>query len=177
MAIKKKKGRPSKYSFKLAVEICQQVASGSEGLVKLCALNEHWPVRSVIYLWLFEHEEFSDMYARAKRRQIEVLIDEMIEIADDNSRDTIYRTDHSGNDYEVANNEWINRSRTRIDTRKWLAAKLMPKLYGDKIQSEVSGPDGKPIEVNSSSASERFVARLLEENAKQRAPRSSEGDE
>jgi hypothetical protein len=41
----------------------------------------------------------------------------------------------------------VARNRLRVDARKWVAAKLLPKKYGDKVQQEVSGPDGGPIEV------------------------------
>ena len=46
---------------------------------------------------------------------------------------------HDDSTREVADNEWINRSRLRVDTRKWLMGKLAPKKYGDKVQQEISG--------------------------------------
>ena len=73
-------------------------------------------------------KEFSDLYARAKRLQIEVIIDEILEIADDTSKDNVINEDGKS----TINHEHINRSRLKIDTRKWLAAKLCPRLYGDK---------------------------------------------
>jgi hypothetical protein len=60
-------------------------------------------------------------------------------------------SDDGRNDYtetedgEVPNHEHIQRSRLRVDSRKWLASKLVPKKYGDKVSAEVSGPDGGPI--------------------------------
>ena len=35
------------------------------------------------------------------------------------------------------NGEHIQRSRVRIDTRKWLASKLVPRMYGDAKEPEM----------------------------------------
>ena len=40
----------------------------------------------------------------------------------------------------------VDRSRLMVDAREWLASKLAPKKYGDKVSTEVSGPDGGPIQ-------------------------------
>lgn len=69
------------------------------------------------------------MFIEIKERQIEALVDEILDIADDGSQDYIVNKDGK----VVANIEHIHRARLRIDTRKWLAAKLCPRLYGDKV--------------------------------------------
>jgi hypothetical protein len=71
------------------------------------------------------------------------MAEEILEIADDGTNDT-YKDDN-GN--ERTDQEVIGRSRLRVDARKWLLAKMLPKKYGDKIQQEVSGPDGEPLVV------------------------------
>jgi hypothetical protein len=124
-------GRPTDYTPELAKEICETIASTSEGLKALCKKYPHWPVHGTIYLWLRKYSTFSDLYAKAKRDQVAALVDEIIEISDDTSNDTLTKEDRNGDEYEVANTEWIARSRLRVDTRKWIAAKLVPRLYGD----------------------------------------------
>jgi len=57
-----------------------------------------------------------------------------VDIADDVSKDN-----------EFSGSIAVARSRLRIDARKWLASKLAPKKYGDKVAAELSGPDGGPI--------------------------------
>jgi hypothetical protein len=121
-------GRTTDYTPQLAEEICYAVSCSSYGIKKLCKLNNHWPSHDTIYRWLAMEKEFSDLYARAKRLQIEVIIDEILEIADDNSKDNVINE----NGKSIIDHEHINRSRLKIDTRKWLAAKLCPRLYGDK---------------------------------------------
>jgi hypothetical protein len=76
--------------------------------------------------------------------QAELLTDETIDIADDTTGDTeiIFK---DGKQVKVENKEWVNRSRLRIDARKWLAAKLHPKKYGDKVDVTT---DGKELKQN-----------------------------
>ena len=65
---------------------------------------------------------------------LEAWADEIVEISDESNRDTVLT--ESG---EHPDNEWISRSKLRVDTRKWLLSKLMPKKYGDKIETQHSG--------------------------------------
>jgi hypothetical protein len=37
--------------------------------------------------------------------------------------------------------------RLRIDTRKWIASKLKPKKYGDKIEQEIKGEMGLTVQI------------------------------
>ena len=125
-----KTGRPTIYTAEAGKEICDVIASSSKGIKKICDTNKHFPNPDTIYRWVKEHKDFSDQYARAKRLQIEVIVDEIIDIADDVSQDALIND--SGK--QVVNHEHIHRWRLRIDTRKWLASKLAPKIYGDKVQ-------------------------------------------
>lgn len=125
-------GRPTKYTQELADEICETIASEGKSLQRLCSEHDHWPVRSKIYEWRRIHPYFRDKYTEAKKEQIETFIDEIIEISDDTSRDS--RENSQGD--EVANSEWLNRSRLRVDTRKWLAGKLCPRLYGENVLAQ-----------------------------------------
>src|SRR5262245_31931461 len=74
-------GRPSTYTAEIAHEICMRLAGG-EGLVAICR-DRHMPAaRTVVEWFLDDHEGFSRKYARARRCQAELLVDEIIEIAD-----------------------------------------------------------------------------------------------
>lgn len=124
------------YSDELAEEICAAIRTSSSGIRKLRKENPHWPNVQTIFEWRVRYPSFGESYARAKVDQIDVLVDEIIEISDDDSRDTIIKTDNKGHEYEACNNEWLQRSRLRVDTRKWLAAKLKPKTYGEQKEPE-----------------------------------------
>lgn len=131
--INKKIGRPSIYTQELADEICVKIASNGKGIKLLCAENPHWPNKDTIFAWLKNYPDFSDQYVKAKQFQIETFIDDMLEIADDASQDLI--ANERGT--LVSNNTSITRARLRIDTRKWLASKLVPKTYGLVKQDDV----------------------------------------
>ncbi|WP_415073907.1 hypothetical protein [Legionella sp.] len=79
-----------------------------------------------MFTWLKDNKDFSDQYARAKQAQIECVVDELLGIADDASNDQI--VDSEGQLH--FNSQAVQRARLRIDTRKWLACKLVPKVYG-----------------------------------------------
>ncbi len=126
---KAKKGRPSLYTEALAAKICRRLAEG-ESLRAICA-DKAMPAISTVMGWLFDgnHDGFSEHYARAREAQAEIRADEIVDIADDASND--FTADKDGK--LVANSEHIQRSRLRVDARKWIAAKLLPKRYGDKL--------------------------------------------
>lgn len=131
-----KNGRPPRYTLTLAKEICDAIASSPKGIARLCIENPHWPNKDTIFTWLKDNKDFSDQYVRAKQVQVECVVDELLEIADDDSKDCII--DAEGE--VVFNSQAVQRARLRIDTRKWLACKLVPKVYG----GQASIPEDKP---------------------------------
>jgi len=122
-------------------EVCDIIANSATGLKKAC--EQVGISHNTIYNML-DDPEHEKRYARARRMQAELLTDETIDIADDTTGDTeiIFK---DGKQVKVENKEWVNRSRLRIDARKWLAAKLHPKKYGDKVDVTT---DGKELKQN-----------------------------
>jgi len=76
---------------------------------------------------------FSPMYARAREVGYQKLADELFSIADDSRNDWMQIRAKNGEMIEVVNKEAIERSRLRVDTRKWVLSKMLPKIYGDKL--------------------------------------------
>lgn len=113
--------------------ICELISSSTQGLAKICLQNPELPTERTIMRWRLRHESFRQQYAQAKREQAELLAQEIIDIADDKTHDVLI--DEDGN--ERLNTEFVARSRLRVDARKWVASKLLPKVYGDK-QDDVS---------------------------------------
>lgn len=136
-------GRPSDYSAELTTTICTRLGLG-ESLREICR-NEDMPSKTTVMRWLAQHQVFRDQYARARDAQADYYAEEIIEIADDGSNDWMERKNSDGSTYEVENHEAINRSKLRVDTRKWLMARMAPKKYGDRITQEVTGADGAPL--------------------------------
>lgn len=133
---KKPRGRPTKYTEKLGLEICKEIATSSEGLKALCAARPDWPSAKTVHAWRLEFEDFRNQYMEAKRIQADLLVEDILEIADDTRFDTLIKEGKDGSEYEVANTEWITRCRLRVDARKWIACKLLPKVYGDKVDHD-----------------------------------------
>lgn len=40
----------------------------------------------------------------------------------------------------------IEHRRLRIDARKWMLARALPKVYGDRLAAELTGKDGAPLQ-------------------------------
>lgn len=137
-----KRGRPSKYSQELADFICEQIAHG-KALHRICE-SPDLPDDSTVFRWLEASEEFRDKYARAREKQAEFMAAEIVEIADEVPICTI--TDPNGNVRESLDSAGVNRNRLRVDARKWVASKLLPKKYGEFKSVEHSGPEGGAIQ-------------------------------
>ena len=134
-----KMGRPTRYTKKVATEICWRIADG-ESLYSICA-DDHMPAKRTIYHWLSlkSYQDFLHQYTQARERQAETFIDQCVDIADDGTRDTVTVEGKDGKEYERVNHDHINRSRLRVDTRIKLAEKLAPKKYTPKKELEHSG--------------------------------------
>lgn len=130
-------GRPSIFTEDLAADICERLVNG-ESLRAICR-DDAMPAISTVFKWLTEKPSFSDQYAKAKEEQAEALADEIVAIADEEC--TMVRSSkHPGaakDDEEelevVFDYTAVARNRLRVDARKWVASKLKPKKYGDRI--------------------------------------------
>jgi hypothetical protein len=146
-------GRPTKFDTDIASQICVRLANG-EALRQIC-LAEGMPAQSTVYLWLTRHPEFSEMYARAREEQADTLADEIQAIADETpDLNPIY-----GKNGELIRIElhsaYIQWQKNRIDARKWVAAKLKPRKYGDRVAVEGT-EDGAPIRTEDTGSSRLF---------------------
>lgn len=141
MTNKAKTGRPSKYTDDLANEICGRVSEGQS--MRRIAKDDHMPSCVTMFAWLREHEMFLKQYEIAKAECADMYAEEIIEIADDSSKDYEDVADENGATGATRlNSEHVQRSRLRVDARKWVASKLKPKKYGDKVQQEIAVAEG-----------------------------------
>ncbi|MGM5020196.1 terminase small subunit protein [Tardiphaga sp. 367_B4_N1_1] len=137
-------GRPSDFSAEIAKEICSKLAEGRT-LRDVCR-DDGMPSESTVRTWaLDDREGFSAQYTRAREIGYMSMADELMEVADDGSNDWMERNDEDGQSTYVLNGEHVQRSRLRVDTRKWMLSKALPKVFGDKITQEHTGPNGDPI--------------------------------
>ena len=132
LAITKLKiGRPTIYTPALAREICNTIACSTKGTKKLCEVHSNWPSQDTLFAWLKTYSDFSEQYSLAKMRQAESLVDEIVEIADH----CLAKENLNKSGGNFSKQELINQAKLKIDTRKWLASTLAPKVYGNQIDS------------------------------------------
>lgn len=120
-------GRPSTFTDELFETICTRLENG-EVLRAICA-NAEMPDRSTVLRWIAADDGKRRRYDLARQACVEFWSDEIIQIATDGSRDTV--TDEKGR--ARCDHEWVNRSRLRIDTIKFLMTKINPLKWGDKL--------------------------------------------
>lgn len=128
-------GRPKALTQALKDEICARIMDG-ETLNSICK-NARMPAARTVYRILADEREaeFRHQYARAKEIQLSEMLDELLEIADDRRNDWIARRGPNG---EIVgwriNVEHIQRSKIRIETRKWMITKRAPKRHGSQVE-------------------------------------------
>jgi len=129
-------GRPSVFTEELADEICTRLANG-ESLRTICnsERDDFIPSIGTVMRWVVENEKFREHYEEARRIQAETMADEIVTIAD-------------GSPYADPSPVDVARDRLRVDARKWVASKLLPKKYGDKIAHVGGDPESgdRPIQ-------------------------------
>lgn len=127
-------GRPLVQDFtqELGDRICEDLADGMS-IRKLAAKYGERPAR--FFEWFRLHPQFAEQYARARREQAHTFAAEVIDIADDATGD--YVEDEEGNTRFVGEN--VQRARLRVDARKWIASKVLPKIYGEKLATDEDG--------------------------------------
>lgn len=126
-----KVGRPTTYTQELADEICSDITLGCS--IRTVCSKETMPSVKTFYTWLRTHDEFLQQYTRATEERSEAMAEDIMDIADDGSNDWMVINRKDGTDAWQLNGEHVQRSRLRVESRKWLMAKMKPKKYGDKL--------------------------------------------
>lgn len=129
--------RPTKYTQELAGKICELISTTDRGLRSICKELDISTWSIVTWLSNGKHPEFTIQYARAKEMQADVLADQIIELSD-NCRLGKSTVDKPTG-LETTESDNIQRSRLQVDARKWVASKLAPKKYGEKLDVTSGG--------------------------------------
>lgn len=136
---------PMPFSQDAADEICERIAEG-ESLRSICkTAPEGFPRMSTVFKWLAQNETFARQYAHAREEQAETFADQISDIADETPELEPIK-DAAGNIVEMRMHAaYVSHQKNRIDARKWIASKLKPKKYGDKLG--LTDGDGGPLQV------------------------------
>lgn len=136
--------RPTDYTPELVSLICGRIAEG-ESLRAVCR-DPDMPVTSTVMLWISKYPEFTEQYAKAMEARADAMFDELLEIADDGTNDWMEKKNAEG---EIVgwtlNGEHVQRSKLRVDARKWALARMSPRKYGDAVNLKHSGDKENPL--------------------------------
>lgn len=162
----RKRGAVSIFTPELFTAICDCISRG-ESLSAVCRRPE-MPHKSTVLRWLHDKPELRDRYVQARDDLMEYWASDIIEIADDGTMDTMPGLNKYGDEVMVPNHANVQRDRLRIDSRKWMLARLKPQVYGDHVQVEHSGEVAHRVDITALSAREkmrRLALFMLEDKA------------
>lgn len=127
------------YTPELAAKVLERLAD-TGSLAAVC--NELSIGRNTVIRWIDANRDgFADAYARAKDQGIDKLVEDTLTIADDGTND--YMMTAQGVKLDA---EHVQRSKLRIETRRWLAERMAPKKYGVLNKMELTGVNGGPVQ-------------------------------
>lgn len=156
-APKGRMGRPSIYSQEIATKICSEIANGHS--LKKILQEPGMPGMATVFQWLAAKPDFAELYARAREEQAEVHADAIVAIADE-TPDVEEVRDREGNVLDLKmHSAYVQWQKNRIDARKWVAAKLKPKKYGDRVA--LAGDPESPIKVEAEVQADKLFQALL----------------
>jgi hypothetical protein len=124
------------YSPELTDLICERLLDGTS-LRQICQ-DKNMPARSSLSVWLEQHPQFARKYMIAKQIQIDCLLGEKLDIADDRSNDWIEREGPDGKKFRVFDHENFRRSKVQpaseparelmddVTAVKWLPLQQVP---------------------------------------------------
>lgn len=120
------------YSEELMDYICQEIACG-RGLSEICKNDPNMPERMNVMKWVYKYPDALLKYSLAQKFRAESFADEILDIADDSSKDIVTRVNEKGKSYQMVDLDHINRARLRVDSRKWLMTAFNRSKFGDKV--------------------------------------------
>lgn len=132
-------GRPTLYTPELADKICALLSEGIS--IRTICLSDDMPDKSTFFRWLRIHSELRDQYVRAKRESVDAMGEKILDLSDE-SVDLAIEVDPK------ASGAVVQAVKLQVDTRKWLMSKLLPKVYGDKIDVTSGGEIIKGNSIN-----------------------------
>lgn len=158
-------GRPTVYTPEMAAELFAYLSMG-EPLRTACG-HEGMPHVATVFRWLSASNQaewgvdFREQYARAKEEAADAMAEEILYIADNQVVGEVIVTKPNKEGKlvtEVRKEDMLGHRRLQIDSRKWLASKLKPKRYGDKLDM-TSGGDKLGVGLSAEQAQQLITAR------------------
>lgn len=129
VAEKRRPGRPTVFGID---NPCWQIMTEQMSLGKSLSTAlkaEGMPSYHSVMMMLRNNPQFRDMYEKAIENRADRLAEEILELADEPMPEGLEGPMASA---------WVQQKRMQVDARKWIASKLKPKMYGDRIDVAVT---------------------------------------
>lgn len=111
-------GRPTIYTPELGALICERVATNPLPIKSVCQADD-LPAYETICKWQYKIPEFGHLLAQARAARALLMEEECFEIADNSTNDWMDKEVRDGKIIRVVDHEHVNRSRLRIETRRY----------------------------------------------------------
>ena len=139
----RKVGRPTVFDDEIRDKICENIRNGKP--LRVICENENMPGESTIFAELNRNKQFQDKYARAHEIYANYEFENLIKLSDE------------------ANERNYNALRLKVDTRKWVLSKMIPKKYGDtskvQVDIDVKAVQLSPLEVSQAQEFAEYLAQ------------------
>lgn len=120
------------FDQRIADEVCERMALG-ESLRAICT-EEKYPAESTIRLWAMQDiNGFAAQYTRARELQAHALAEEIITISN-TPQEGIETTVKADGTSETKHGDMLGHRKLQVDARKWYLSKVLPKVYGEKLE-------------------------------------------
>ncbi len=149
-------GRPAARKYDRAAvvaRLCARLANEAGlSLTRACAETVGGPTPQTVLEWLEDDPKLAEQYAHARTVGYQLMAEEIVNISDETHTMVEVEEKLANGTVRLVNvrvplsPDVIARNRLRVDTRKWLLSKTLPKIYGDKVIQELTGKDGGPIQ-------------------------------
>ena len=120
--------------LKVIFEICSYISEG-KSVSNACIKAKL--TKSTYLRWISENDQYEIHHSTAMQDRADSMFEDILKICDSTEDDIIINED--GN--PIINHNVIQRDRLRIDARKWILAKMVPKKYGDKVDVTSGGKE------------------------------------
>ena len=125
-------------------EIITMISGGTslrESIRVLGSIN-----KDTFFSWIAKDKALADQYTRACEVRADAIFEDIFDISDDGTNDYYEKVGKDGEKFIVLDSENIQRSRLRVEARKWALSKMNPKKYGEKMEVDLKQtPPPQPL--------------------------------
>ena len=137
-----------------AEQVIELIGEEALSIRKAC---DRVDMKPTTFLRHVESEGLAERYTRAREARADLLFDELIEIADEPQGQSV---DDNGN--VRLDSGWQQHKKQRIDTRKWMLARMNAGKYGDRIEQNITSKSEVTNKIDLSKVPDEVLKKLLD---------------